>query len=174
MLKSLITTLLFISLTLLSCSNLAGTDDELYFEIQDSYTFYVSKEKADYAEHNRGEEMSDPFYIEDAWISLADGKKYLNIELVQEEGCSESYPEKYEVIWSGVTITIYPPQLPLFIGFDNSGCTELESGVSDILSIDLYDHFDNKEYADSATYIIVNTSTEEQEPIKVVQSDSQD
>jgi len=163
-----------ICLMAIGCSNPANTEDVTYTEKRDSYTFYVSKSKADYAEQNRGVEVSEPFDIEDAWISVADGKKYLNIKMVLEEGCSESYPEKYEVIWSGVTITIYPPQLPLFIGFDNSGCAELERRVSDILSIDLYDHFNNKEYADSATYIVVNTSTEEQELIKVVQSDSQD
>jgi hypothetical protein len=174
MLKSLITTLLFVSVTLLGCNNLAGTDDMSYIEIRDSYTFHVNSAKADDAEGNRGEEMSDPFEIEDARIAVVDGRKYLQVDLLQEQGCEESYSEKFDVVWSGVTIAIYPPQVPLYLSLDSSGCAELKNNVPYTLDIDLYEHFDNKDFADSATYIIVNTSTKEQDPVKVAQSDSQE
>lgn len=43
---------------------------------------------------------------------------------------------------------------------DISNCTQFESNVTDTLSIDLYDHFQNRSYVNIATFIVVNTSRE--------------
>lgn len=43
---------------------------------------------------------------------------------------------------------------------DTSSYTQFESNVTDTLSIDLYDHFQNRSYVYIATFIVVNTSRE--------------
>jgi hypothetical protein len=151
--------------------NHVGTGDTKLPDIRENFVFHISESRAEEANNNRGEGASDPFDINDVWMTEQDGRKYLNIEIRQIEGCSEPFPEKFDVIWDGVTIMIYPPQIPLYIKLDTSGCQELESGITETIIIDLYDHFDSKQFVDDANFLVINTSTSEDGDYEVVQSD---
>ncbi len=157
-----ITVIWFIAIFILAgChDNPVKSEEDPTIEQRDHYTFVVDKSRASQMENNSGEVSGNPFTLDNVWLSKANETKYLNIELTQEQGCKDSFSEKYEVIWSGVTITIYPPQIPLFVKLNTSGCSVLENNVTDTISIDLYDHFQHKETADKATFIVVNTSKE--------------
>ena len=128
--------------------------------ISDNYTFYKSENMADEASQNRSESFSDPFEINNVWLDDVDGKKTLFVEVNQLQGCKESYPDKYEVIWSGIMLMIYPPQPGLFLKFNHSGCAELQENVTDTLAIDLYEVFGDKDFVDAyASNITIHNSS---------------
>ncbi len=159
------------TVALSGCGDDPLSGDEGLRSSQENFVFHVSESKAKEASNNRGDGDSDPFEINDVRITEEDGRKYLNIEINQIEGCTETYPEKFEVIWDGVTILIYPPQIPLYIKLDTSGCDELESNITETIVIDLYERFDNKQFVDDANFLVINTSTSENGDYEVVQSD---
>ncbi len=158
------------AIALFGCDDNPLSGDEGLPDIQENFVFHISESKAAEASQNRGEGASDPFEINNVWVSEQDGRKYLNIEINQIEGCAETFPEKFDVIWDGVTIMIYPPQIPLYIKLDTSGCAELENDVTETIVIDLYERFENKQFVDDANFLVINTSTYEGGDYEVVQS----
>jgi hypothetical protein len=159
------------AVVLSGCNDNPVSKDDNLPGIQNNFTFHVSKSKAEEANQNRGEGTSDPFQINEVWISEQNNRKYLNIEINQIEGCSETFPEKIDVIWDGVTIMIYPPQIPVYVKLDTSGCPELESNVTETIVLDLYDKFESRQFVDDANFLVINTSTSQNGDYEVVQSD---
>lgn len=124
----------------------------------DNFIFQKSSSRVDEIAENRSSDVSDPFEINDVWIEEDDGEKWMHIEVIQTKGCEAGYPEKYEVIWDGIMLMIYPPQIGFYLVFDSSKCAELDEAVKDTIILDLYELFGSKDLVDPAKFTIINAS----------------
>ncbi|MCC5940680.1 MAG: hypothetical protein JJU37_03995 [Balneolaceae bacterium] len=157
--KLILMILAFIVLTILavSCSDnpTIGRDLE-EIVIGENFTFIKSVERAEQTGEQRSGQVSDPFVIDDVRIETVSGTKLMFIDVTQAEGCAEPIPEKFEVIWDGIMLMIYPPQVAFYLTFNASVCEVLESNVEETIVLDLHEHFGD--FDDSAQYTVVNAS----------------
>lgn len=124
----------------------------------DNFVFYESSSKAAEVAKNPSSEVSDPFEINKVWVEDEAGKKWVHVEVTQKLGCKQSYREKYEVIWSGVMIMIYPPQVSFYLKYNSDGCSELKENVADTIILDLYEIFEDEKFVDDAKFTVINAS----------------
>lgn len=144
--------------------NSVNTSGQEETEIGENFTFYKNEQMAEEASEKRSEEISDPFEIDHVSVQDVNGQKLMHIEVTQAMGCEESYSDKFGVIWDGIMLMIYPPQVGFFLTFDSSGCTELEENVKEKITLNLYDIFGDKEFVDDVgTFTVVNASKTSQE-----------
>lgn len=143
-----------------SCSeNSVDSGDRTNTEVGENFTFYKDESMAEEADKNRSEEISDPFEIDSVTINDENGTKWMHIEVTQTMGCEGSYPEKFSVIWDGIMLMIYPPQVGFYLTFDSSGCSGLQENVKETITLDLYEIFGDKDFVDSvAKFTVVNAS----------------
>lgn len=143
-----------------ACSdNSVNSDDTNDLEVGENFTFYTNESMAEEAAKNRSEEISDPFEIENVTIEDKNGKKWMHVEVIQVQGCKESYPDKFRVIWDGIMLMIYPPQVGFYLKYDSSRCSELEENVKETITLDLYKIFEDKEFVDEvAKFTVANAS----------------
>lgn len=144
--------------------NSVNTDESGEIETGENFTFYKSRAMAEEAEKNRSEEISDLFEIDNVTIEDKDGQKLMHIAVTQTMGCEESYSDKFGVIWDGIMLMIYPPQVGFFLTFDSSGCPELEENVQETITLNLYEIFEDKEFVDEvAKFTVANASKSSQD-----------
>lgn len=156
----LFSTLIIATFLFAACNESSvNTPGGVEMEIGENYTFYKNEEMAQEASVKRSEEISDSFEIDHVSVQDVNGQKLMQIEVTQAMGCEDSYSDKFGVIWNGIMLMIYPPQVGLFLTFDSSGCTELEENVKETITLNLYDIFEDKEFVDDVgTFTIVNSS----------------
>lgn len=143
--------------------NSVNTDESGEIEIGENFTFYKSEAMAEEASQKRSEEISDPFEIDNVTIEDKIGQKLMHIEVTQAIGCEESYSDKFGVIWDGIMLMIYPPQVGFFLTFDSSGCSELQEDVKETITLNLYEIFGDKEFVDEvAKFSVANASKSSQ------------
>lgn len=152
-------------LMLTTCNeNNMGTSESAGTEMGENFTFYRNEAMAEETSQKRSEEISDPFEIDNVTISDENGQKLMHIVVTQTIGCEESYPDKYGVIWDGIMLMIYPPQVGFFLTFNSSECTELQENVKETITLNLYDIFGEKEFVDDvAKFSVANASKISQE-----------
>lgn len=139
--------------------NSVNSDDNSNPEVGENFTFYTDESMAEEAAKNRSEEISDPFEIENVTIEDKNGKKWMHVEVVQAQGCVESYSDKFSVIWDGIMLMIYPPQVGFYLKYDSSGCSELEANVKETITLDLYEIFEDKEFVDEVAKFTVSNAS---------------
>lgn len=126
---------------------------------EDNYVFYKDSTLAEETAEKRFEgDQSDSFEIIKAWFDEDEEKQLMHIVVNQAQGCSEGYTGKYEVIWSGIMLMIYPPQIGFYLKLDTSKCPELKEDVEEMITLDLNEHFGPKDLVDDAVFTILNTS----------------
>lgn len=139
--------------------NSVNNDESGEIEIGENFTFYKSEAMAEEASQKRSEEISDPFEIDNVTIEDKNGQKLMHIEVTQAMGCEESYSDKFEVIWNGIMLMIYPPQVGFFLTYDSTGCADLEENVKETITLNLYEIFGDKEFVDEvAKFTVANAS----------------
>lgn len=141
----------------IACSDTALDSSETeVIETGENFTFVKSAERAGQTGQNRSSQISDSFEINDVRIETSGDTKLMFIEVTQNEGCEEVNPQKFEVIWDGIMILIYPPQISFYLTFNSDVCTELQENVKETIILDLYEHIGD--YGESAQYTVVNAS----------------
>ena len=143
-------------LLVVACSENPTNPNNERVEAGENYTFILSAKQAENAENNRSELISDPFLIDDVRIEIVDDTKLMFIEVTQELGCAESHPDKFQVIWDGIMLMIYPPQVAFYLTFNSDVCTEVNEGVQETIVLDLHKHVGD--YGESAQYTVINAS----------------
>lgn len=124
----------------------------------DNFTFYKNSELAEETEQNRSSDISDPFEIDNVTFEDVNGEKLMHIEVTQTEGCTDTYPEKFEIIWDGIMLMIYPPQIGLYLKFDASGCSELEENVKETITVDLLEILESEDLVNNGVITVLNAS----------------
>jgi len=124
----------------------------------DNFTFHKNSDLAETTEQNRSSDISDPFEIDNVSFEEVDGQKLMHIEVTQTEGCSETYPAKFEIIWDGIMLMIYPPQIGLYLKFDASGCSDLEENVKDTITVDLLEILESDDLVNNGVITVLNAS----------------
>jgi len=146
-------------LLILACSDTSvDPGDSQGIRSGDNFTFHKNSALAEMTEQNRSSDISDPFEIDNVSFEEMDGQKLMHIEVTQMEGCSETYPEKFEIIWDGIMLMIYPPQIGLYLKFDASGCSNLEENVKDTITISLIDTLESENLVKNAVITVLNAS----------------
>lgn len=157
--KLLIPGLAFVMALFAACSDTAvNTDKSEILKAGENFTFIESASRAEHAEKNRSSDISDPFEINDVSINDVDGKKLMYIDVTQSLGCEETYSDKFEVIWDGIMLMIYPPQVGFYLTFNSDGCAELAENVEETIVLDLYEIFESETFVDSAHFTVINAS----------------
>lgn len=142
---------------IIACSDSALDSSEAeVIEAGENFTFIKSAERAGQAGENRSSQISDPFEINDVRIETSGDTKLMHIDVTQEMGCEQAIPEKFEVIWDGIMLMIYPPQVAFYLTFNSGVCAELQENVKETIVLDLYEHIGD--YGESAQYTVVNAS----------------
>lgn len=144
-----------------ACSdNSLDAGDTEATETGENFVFLKSEEMAKQTEQNRSNDISDPFEINNVRIEDKNGKKLMHIDVTQTQGCEETYTEKFEVIWDGIMLMIYPPQIGFYLKFNADGCQELVENIDETITLDLYEIFGNgdKEFVDAAVFTVINAS----------------
>lgn len=151
---------LFISVLFISaCSDsTVDVDDIEGARNGDNFIFHKNEELAEETEQTRSPEISNPFEIDKVWFEDTDGQKLMHIEVTQAEGCVDTYPEKFEIIWNGIMLMIYPPQVGLYLKFNSSRCSDLEENVKATITMNLYEILESEDLADDAVITVLNAS----------------
>lgn len=153
--------ILFLLVTACSDQTLDGSEDQIS-EAGENFTFIRSSSLAEETGQNRSPEISDSFEIENVTIKKENGHQIMYIDLVQARGCSETYPEKFEVIWNGIMLMIYPPQVNFYLTFDNSKCPALQEQVEENVVLNLDEIFEGHQF-EEAEFTVINASKSSEE-----------
>ncbi|MEX0929011.1 MAG: hypothetical protein WD266_01210 [Balneolales bacterium] len=155
--------LVFISMTvpalfMAACNESTVNADDDAHSYADNYVFQRSAELADETANSRSAEISDLFEVKTAWIEENEDGKVMHIKVNQARGCKEVYTEKFEVIWSGIMLMIYPPQIGFYLKLNTEACPVIEDNVEETITLDLVELFGPADFLEEAKFTIMNAS----------------
>ncbi|MEX0773978.1 MAG: hypothetical protein WEB89_03285 [Balneolales bacterium] len=154
---------LFASITvaaLFSACNDSSVDvgDIATTETGDNYTFHQNSSMANETAQERSSDISDSFVIEEAWLEEKGERTLMHIKVNQALGCEKLYPGKFDVVWNGIMLMIYPPQIGFYLKLNTEGCSELQENVEETITLNLNELIGTEDFSDGTKFTVINAS----------------